>query len=115
MAGKQLVNKDGKQEVQDFALGTMTSSYAMGSAVKGATVLTGLQTGAIKPDTVLVDEPIQIKGTKPKKSWKKNMGPIGIQTALQQSSNVFMFKTAMNIAGVQYVPGRSIDVKQKNL
>ncbi|MFB9761823.1 peptidoglycan D,D-transpeptidase FtsI family protein [Ectobacillus funiculus] len=112
MAGKQLVNKDGKQEVQDFALGTMTSSYAMGSAVKGATVLTGLQTGAIKPDTVLVDEPIQIKGTKPKKSWK-NMGPIGIQTALQQSSNVFMFKTAMNIAGVQYVPGRSIDVKQK--
>ncbi|WP_342045018.1 peptidoglycan D,D-transpeptidase FtsI family protein [Bacillus sp. OTU530] len=112
MAGKQLVNKDGKQEVQDFALGTMTSSYAMGSAVKGATVLTGLQTGAIKPDTTLVDEPIKIKGTPVKKSWK-NMGRIGIQTALQQSSNVFMFKTAMNIAGVQYVPGGTLDIKQK--
>lgn len=112
MAGKQLVNKDGKQEVQDFALGTMTSSYAMGSTVKGATILTGLQTGAIKPDTVLLDEPIKIKGTPVKKSWK-NMGYIGIQTALQQSSNVYMFKTAMNIAGVQYVPGGSLNIKQK--
>lgn len=112
MAGKQLVNKDGKQEVQDFALGTMTSSYAMGSAVKGATILTGLQTGAIKPDTMLVDEPIQIKGTPVKKSYK-NMGYIGIQTALQQSSNVYMFKTAMNIAGVKYVPGGTLDIKQE--
>lgn len=112
MAGKQLVNKDGKQEVQDFALGTMTSSYAMGSTVKGATILTGLQTGAINRDTELVDEPILIKGTKPKKSWE-NMGRIGILTALQRSSNVYMFKTAMNIAGVQYVPGRSLDIKQK--
>ncbi len=113
MAGKQLVNKDGKQEVQDFALGTMTSSYAMGSAVKGATILTGLQTGAIQPNTVLVDEPIRFKGTEPKKSWK-NMGSIGIVTALQQSSNVYMFKTAMNLAGVQYVPNGTLDIKQKS-
>lgn len=112
MAGKQLVTKDGKQEVQDFALGTMTSSYAMGSTVKGATILTGLHTGAIEPDTMLVDEPVQIKGTPIKKSWK-NMGRIGIVTALQQSSNVYMFKTAMNLAGVQYVPGGSLDIKQK--
>ncbi len=52
MAGKQLVNEDGQTKVNDFALGTMTSSYPMGSTVKGATVLTGYQTGAIQPGSV---------------------------------------------------------------
>ena len=40
IAGKQLKNESGKLKVDDYALGAMTSSYAMGSAVKGATVLT---------------------------------------------------------------------------
>ena len=39
-----------------YALGAMTSSYAMGSAVKGATVLTGLQTGAINLNTTFLDD-----------------------------------------------------------
>ncbi|MFD3447719.1 peptidoglycan D,D-transpeptidase FtsI family protein [Microbacteriaceae bacterium 4G12] len=112
MAGKQLVNKDGVQEVQDYALGAMTSSYAMGSAVKGATLLTGYQTGAIQPGQHFIDEPIKIKGTKEKKSWK-TMGDISDLDALRMSSNVFMFKTAMSIAGVQYVPNGTLDVKQK--
>ena len=37
MAGKKLVEKEGETEVEDFALGTMTSSYELGSTVKGAT------------------------------------------------------------------------------
>nr|MBS9407905.1 penicillin-binding protein [Streptococcus oralis] len=57
MAGKQLVNENGETKVQDFALGTMTSSYPMGSTVKGATILTGYQTGAIQPGSVQLDEP----------------------------------------------------------
>lgn len=96
MAGKQLVNKDGETKVEDFALGTMTSSYPMGSTVKGATVLTGYQTGAIQPGSVQLDEPIKLKGTPTKSSWKQ-MGYINDLTALKQSSNVYMFKTAMNI------------------
>ena len=51
MAGKRLVEKDGKTEVEDYALGTMTSSYELGSTVKGATVLTGFETKAITPGT----------------------------------------------------------------
>ena len=61
MAGKQLVEENGETKVQDFALGTMTSSYPMGSTVKGATVLTGYQTGAIQPGSVQLDEPIRLK------------------------------------------------------
>ncbi|MFX3623818.1 MAG: peptidoglycan D,D-transpeptidase FtsI family protein [Ectobacillus sp.] len=113
MAGKQLVTENGKLEVQDYALGAMTSSYAMGSAVKGATVLTGYQTGAISPGEHLYDEPIKLKGTPVKKSYK-NMGMIDDLYALKASSNVYMFKTAMNLAGVQYVPNGSLDIKQKS-
>ncbi|MFJ8352397.1 peptidoglycan D,D-transpeptidase FtsI family protein [Bacillus paramycoides] len=112
MAGKQLVNENGETKVQDFALGTMTSAYPMGSTVKGATVLTGYQTGAIQPGSVQVDEPIVLKGTKKKSSWK-TMGPINDLTALKMSSNVYMFKTAMNIAGVPYVRGGTLDIPQK--
>ena len=34
-------------QVEDYALGTMISSYELGSTVKGATVLTGFETKAI--------------------------------------------------------------------
>ncbi|MBO1579142.1 penicillin-binding protein 2 [Bacillus sp. XF8] len=112
MAGKQLVEENGETKVQDFALGTMTSSYPMGSTVKGATLLTGYQTGAITPGTTLLDEPIKLKGTPIKSSWK-TMGYINDLTALKMSSNVYMFKTAMNIAGVPYVRGGTLDIKKK--
>lgn len=112
MAGKQLVNEDGETKVKDFALGTMTSSYPMGSTVKGATLLTGYQTGAIQPGAVQLDEPIKLKGTPMKASWK-TMGYINDLTALKMSSNVYMFKTAMNIAGVPYVRGGTLDIPQK--
>lgn len=70
MAGKRLVEKDGKTEVEDYALGTMTSSYELGSTVKGATVLTGFETKAITPGTYFYDAPMKFKGTKEKSLGK---------------------------------------------
>ncbi|XKK19687.1 hypothetical protein HFP67_29320 [Bacillus sp. CB102A.1] len=34
MAGKRLVEKDGKMEVEDYALGTLTSSYELDQRLK---------------------------------------------------------------------------------
>ncbi|MGZ0086396.1 peptidoglycan D,D-transpeptidase FtsI family protein [Caldibacillus thermoamylovorans] len=99
MAGKLL--QDGK--FVDFAIGNITSAYAMGSAVKGATVLTGFQTGVLHPNTYIKDEPLYIYQTPEKKSWK-TMGTINELTALKQSSNVYMFKTAIAIGGGVYRP-----------
>ncbi|MGD6888152.1 peptidoglycan D,D-transpeptidase FtsI family protein [Bacillus mobilis] len=112
MAGKRLVEKDGKTEVEDYALGTMTSSYELGSTVKGATVLTGFETKAITPGTYFYDAPMKFKGTKEKKSWKE-FGNIDDLRALQVSSNVYMFHTALNIAGVDYVKNSSLNIKQE--
>ncbi|RLQ98331.1 peptidoglycan D,D-transpeptidase FtsI family protein [Falsibacillus albus] len=111
MAGKQYVKneKTGKPELRDFSLGNFTTSYAMGSAVKGATVLTGYKTGAIKPGEKIQDETLHIKGTPDKSSWKY-MGVINDLTALKQSSNVYMFKTAIKIGGGQYRPNEPLHI-----
>jgi cell division protein FtsI/penicillin-binding protein 2 len=110
MAGKRLEkDKNGKTQFADFAIGNITSAYAMGSAVKGAMVLTGFQTGVLHPNTYIVDEPLYIKGTPPKKSWQ-TMGTINELTALQRSSNVYMFKTAIAIGGGKYRPHRSLNI-----
>ncbi|MFJ7991319.1 peptidoglycan D,D-transpeptidase FtsI family protein [Peribacillus frigoritolerans] len=111
MAGKKY-EKDpetGKSSIEDFALGNITTSYTMGSAVKGATVLTGYQQGAIQPGTYFYDTKMKIKGTKEKGSYK-NFGNINDLTALKVSSNVYMFRTAINIAGAHYVPNEPLNI-----
>jgi len=109
MTGKQLVKdpKTGKTKVVDFANGTFTSSYEVGSAVKGATVLTGFQNGAITPETRFYDAPLYIAGT-PKKASHKNFGWVNYSDALKVSSNVFMFDTAISLAHGHYVPHQPI-------
>ncbi len=103
MVGKKYgKNADGKTEMQDYALGTFTSEYGVGSAVKGATVLTGYMTGALNVGDVLYDEPIKIKDTKVKKSWFSGSRYLSDIGALEISSNVYMFKTAFKIADATY-------------
>ncbi|MGG0740044.1 penicillin-binding protein 2 [Niallia taxi] len=108
MAGKRLVTENGKTKVQDDALGNLTTSYNVGSVVKGATVLTGYKYGAISPGTVINDTTVKIGDTE-KKSWTQ-MGPINDLTALMRSSNVYMFQTVMKIAGAHYVYGQPLSV-----
>ncbi len=114
MAGKRYVKNKGKVEFEDFALGAMNTAYEMGSSVKGATVLTGYQTGVIKPYSVLKDETLYIKDTPPKKSWTiTGMGNISDITALKRSSNVYMFKIAIAIAGAVYRPHQTLPISDE--
>lgn len=105
MAGKQLVKNEetGETEMQDFAAGTITTSYNVGSSVKGATILTGLQTGAITTNTFFVDRPMKIKGTPLKGSYSNTLGRLNPVGALRMSSNVYMFETAIRIGEGTYV------------
>lgn len=111
LAGKKIVRnaETGKTEMQDDALGTFTTTYNVGSAVKGATILTGFQTGVIKPGTSFYDAPLYISGTPPKKSWK-SFGSINDVNALKYSSNVYMFLTAIKIGEGRYVPHGSLPI-----
>jgi cell division protein FtsI/penicillin-binding protein 2 len=114
MAGKRIVKdkETGKVEMQDDALGTFTTSYNVGSAVKGATVLTGYKTGAIIPNQQFSDQGIKIKGTEIKKSWTYLGNPNDID-ALKKSSNVYMFHTAIKIGGGHYVYDQPLRLNPK--
>ena len=113
MAGKQYTKneKTGQMEMRDFALGNITTSYNVGSAVKGATVLTGFKTGAIKPKQVFNDTPMKIN-TLIKKSYS-NLAPLNDIDALKRSSNVYMFHIAIKIGEGRYQYGRPLPINTK--
>ncbi|MEC2078064.1 penicillin-binding protein 2 [Metabacillus fastidiosus] len=108
MAGKQLVQKNGKYVFNDYALGTINSQYEMGSVVKGATILAGLELGAISTETTFSDEKLNLKGTPLKGSHSTSLGTNGIEGALKKSSNVYMFKTVIRLMGKDYRSGMSL-------
>lgn len=81
----------------------------MGSAVKGATVLTGLQQGAITPATHFYDAPLVFGDGRKMKSAHSGLGSIGPVEALEASSNVYMWHVAMKLAGYDYAHKRFID------
>lgn len=113
MTGKQ---RSTSNEIVDDALGVINSSYGMGSAVKGAMVLTGYMSGVISMDNnVLVDEPLQFQGSNLKKSvFNPTVGSqvaINDIEALARSSNVYMIKLAMLMGGQSsYEAGGTLNI-----
>ena len=102
MAGRQVVSDgNGGYKTVDCTTGIMTDPMTSGSVVKGASMLVGYNTGAIKPGDYQVDECIKIRGTPEKCSWR-TLGRINDIDALALSSNVYQFKTAMKVAGATY-------------
>jgi cell division protein FtsI/penicillin-binding protein 2 len=78
-----------------------TTTYNVGSAVKGATILTGFKTGAIAPHTFFDDKGIKIRAT-PLKASYDYLGVLNEVDALKKSSNVYMFHTAIKIGKGRY-------------
>lgn len=87
-------------ELSSYELGNIYNSFEMGSAVKGATVLTGFQTGVAHPGKVMHDRTIQIRETR--FSSHTPMGRINDLKALERSSNVYMGEIAMALGGTYY-------------
>ncbi|MBM4762766.1 penicillin-binding protein 2 [Bacillus sp. B15-48] len=103
MAGKRIVRnkKTGKSVMIDDALGNISTTYTVGSTVKGATILTGFKTGAIKPFTYFDDKGIKIKAT-PLKASYAYLGVLNEVDALKKSSNVYMFRTVIKMGNGKY-------------
>ena len=99
MSGKKV---DENGEIVDDTLGTITHSFAMGSAIKPATILAGYMDGVITVDSnTIIDTPINIPGTKRIASLFNQNGsrPMNDITALEYSSNIYMSVLAMRMGG----------------
>ena len=106
----------GKPYIIDYSYGTFTTAYETGSAIKAATVLMGYNEGVISPGTVLVDAPMRI-GNLTLNSLFNKYGSVMVDdlTALERSSNVYMFKIAMGVGGRTYSPGMRFSLAEGTL
>lgn len=107
MVGKKIEYDDnGKMYVADYSYGNFTTAYEAGSTIKGATVLTGYREDVINVGTVQTDVPIVLGKSLVKSSIFNRSGSIGMSdlSALERSSNVYMFKIAMKMGGLSYYP-----------
>ena len=114
LVGKRIV-KDvdtGKWEIRDFAFGTFTGAYEVGSTVKPATVLAGYSENVLSLGEVKTDEPIYISGTQKKASLFNQNGrvPVNDIQALGRSSNVYMFKIAISMGNAIYRPHKPLPI-----
>ncbi|MBA2173584.1 penicillin-binding protein 2 [Halobacillus locisalis] len=102
--------EEGEDRFSDVSHQAVYNAYTPGSTVKGATILTGLHEGAIGRYTTVNDVAINLAG-KRKSSYTPNIGVVNPVSALQQSSNVYMFYLAMWLGGEYgYEPGGRISL-----
>lgn len=109
--GLATMKRDSKGDYFNDPQAIMLSGFPVGSSIKGATVYMGLDQGVMRAGEIVQDEPIYIKGTAPKKSFR-NLGPVDDVRSLQLSSNIYMFHVAMRLGGANYVPNGPLIVDQ---
>ncbi|WP_413362737.1 peptidoglycan D,D-transpeptidase FtsI family protein [Lysinibacillus sp. 3P01SB] len=118
MVGKKIEydEETGERYLVDYSYGNFTTAYEAGSTVKGATVLTGYREGAIQIGSSLIDERLYIGGVE-KSSVFNRYGRMSMNdlAALEQSSNVYMFKIALSLGGLTYYPGMGLNLGNDTL
>jgi cell division protein FtsI/penicillin-binding protein 2 len=84
---------------------------APGSVIKGASMLVGYNTNAIKMGEKFSDECIKLYNI-PKKCSSHRVGVLDDINALAESSNVYQFKIAMKVAGIDYFYNTKANVSE---
>lgn len=106
MSGKYL-DEDGK--IQNYSSGAYLDTFASGSVVKGATVYMMLDQGIQTRYSTEQDEEMKIAGTPFKRSFN-TYGTVNSIRALTVSSNVYMFKSVIKLAGGNYVYNQPLGI-----
>lgn len=106
MSGKYL-DEDGK--IQNYSSGAYLDAFVSGSVVKGATVYMMLDQGIQTRYSTEQDEQMKIAGTPFKQSFN-TYGTVNSIRALAVSSNVYMFKSVIKLAGGNYVYNQPLGI-----
>ena len=98
---------------QDITTNIISSSYTMGSVIKGASSTVGYQNNLITPNKNITDSCIKLYNIPEKCSWKK-LGTINDVSALKMSSNYYQFLIAIGLTGTKYTPGMKLEVSKSH-
>ena len=82
-----------------------------GSVVKGASMIVGYNNKAIDIGTSFYDNCIYLYNLPEKCSWK-TLGYVNDLQALQYSSNVYQYLTAMRVGGFTYYPHKKLKINE---
>lgn len=91
-----------KKKYENTPHKVLYDAHRPGSTVKGATVLSGLDSGVMKAGETIYDSPIVIATTK--KGSYAQLGSVNDISALKRSSNVYMFYVALRLGGEHRYP-----------
>ena len=97
----------------DITITAFTSSYAMGSVVKGASNTVGYLSGAIEVGKKIKDSCVKLY-SEPSKCSYKRLGYVDDITALKTSSNYFQFLTAISSTGQKYRYNMKFNVTEED-
>ena len=106
-----ILNDDGS--FKEITGRMLSSSFAMGSVVKGASSTVGYKTGAITVGQKLLDSCVKLY-YQPSKCSYKRLGYVDDITALKTSSNYFQFVTAIKTTGNDYHYNMELPVTKEN-
>lgn len=100
-------------ELYEYSAGNFLSSMEVGSSVKPAVLLMGLESGKWSLGRIVFDTPWYIKGT-PKKASYANFGNIDERRAIAVSSNVYFWDIVLAMADLTYVQDEGLDVTRND-
>lgn len=107
ISGRQVVKKDNNYLTYDISSYALTDPMTPGSVVKGISMLVGYNTGVIGTGEYMTDECIKLYNL-PKKCSSHKIGRVNDIMALAESSNVYQFKIAMKVAGIDYSYNKNV-------
>ena len=111
ISGREVINNNDNYITNDITPYTLTDPMAPGSVIKGASMLVGYNTGVINIGETTTDECIKLYNI-PKKCSSHRVGKLNDILALAESSNVYQFKIAMKVAGIDYHYNIKTDVSK---
>lgn len=109
ISGRQILKQDNKYNTYDITPYALTDPMTPGSVVKGASMLVGYNTGAVKMGEYMTDECIKLANI-PAKCSSHRVGRLNDIVALAESSNVYQFKIAMKVAKADYKYNKKIEI-----
>lgn len=113
MSGRKIDEVENGYYLSDITSYILTDPMTPGSVIKGASILVGYNTGAIKIGESFTDECIKFHNL-PRKCSAQRYGMVDDIKALAVSSNVYQFKTALKVAGIDYHYNMDVTTNKDN-
>lgn len=92
----------GGRDYQNTKFNRSTALRQPGSAFKTFVYTAAIDRGALSPESILVSEPINVEGWRPREWSYGYFGPLSVRSAIRISSNIAAVKAALKV-GVQNV------------